>query len=110
MFGNRSLLFTLHTRFEDTTVIHIGRHRGNPYKDSRHWKILRTKFRTERTLFSKSFYMILWSSKKAVVVGAKGWLGMFNIFGSELQLEPGPDALEFIRDMSGAIAARKFET
>lgn len=65
-------------------------------------------FQIERTLISNSFHMILWSSKRAIVVGAKGMLGLFNVFGSQKTLEPGPDALEFIRDMSGAIAARKF--
>jgi hypothetical protein len=65
-------------------------------------------FQIERTWFSNSFHMILWSSKKAIVVGAKGMLGLFNMFGSEKSLEPGPDALEFVRDMSGAIASRKF--
>ena len=66
------------------------------------------RFEIDRTLISNSFAMSLFSSKRAVHVGAVGMLGFFNLFGSETSLEPGPDALEFIVDMTGAVARRKF--
>lgn len=66
-------------------------------------------FRISRTMVSKSFYMVLWTTRRGMVVGAAGLLGRLNLFGDEQTLEPGPDALDFVRDMSGAIAARKFQ-
>jgi hypothetical protein len=66
-------------------------------------------FLVERTWFSKSLYMVIYTSKKGLVVGAKSFLGWFNFFGSEKVLEPGPDALEFIQHMTGAIAARQLQ-
>jgi hypothetical protein len=66
------------------------------------------QLRIDRSLLRKSFAMIVWTEKKAIQVGAMGFLGIFRFFGSTKTLEPGPDALQFVQDVSGHIAARRF--
>jgi len=73
-----------------------------------HLKDLSTiQFKIEQTLFAKSFDMKLSTSKAGLVVGAVGAKGIFKYLNNNVQLEPGPDALEFVQIMSGEIAARK---
>ena len=66
------------------------------------------QLRTDRMWFSKSFQLVIWTEKKAMAVGAKGLKGWLRIFAGEDILEPGPDALQFVQDVSGMIVARRF--
>ena len=68
------------------------------------------QFKIEQSILSKSFHMLAYSSKTGIQVGASGLSGIFSWFNSSTQMEPGPDAFEFIQVMSGEIAAKKIES
>jgi uncharacterized membrane protein YeaQ/YmgE (transglycosylase-associated protein family) len=70
--------------------------------------ITAVQFRIERSLFRKAFGMAAFTEFKALGIGAESKQGWLSIFNLEKRLEPGPDALEFIQQVSGEIAARKF--
>ena len=64
-------------------------------------------FKITRTLMGKSFDMTLWTTKSGLTVGATSTTGILKYFIGQSGLEPGPEALEFVQDMSGEIAERK---
>jgi hypothetical protein len=86
----------------------------HPAENYQHVKTLHLKditgviFIIRRTLFTQSFSMVFWTEKKGISVGARGFLGFLRGCAGFTTLEPGPDALQFIQDMSGEIAARRF--
>ena len=60
-----------------------------------------------RTLFRNSFVFAVYTESKGLAVGATGLVSIFNWFGNERTLEPGPEALEFIQLVTGRIADRR---
>jgi hypothetical protein len=67
------------------------------------------ELRTSWSLFTRSFSMDVYTAQRAIRIGARGLVGLLNIFGKRTILEPGPDAVQFIQDMTGTIAARKHQ-
>jgi hypothetical protein len=65
-------------------------------------------FRVQRTFWKKSFYMVLYTEQAGIQVGARSYINLLKSLGSQHQLEPGPESLEFIQVMSGRVSASKF--
>ena len=70
--------------------------------------ITAAEFLIRRTVITRSFNMTFFTEKAGLAVGAKGFIGLFTMFGKTTVLEPGPDALQFMQEMTGTLAARRF--
>jgi len=102
-----------HASITDKRVIYY-EYNAHPHENYRYLSSLHLAditglyFRIDQSLFKKSFVMSIYTEKKGMHVGAEGFLGFLRLFGKQNRLEPGPDAVKFVQEISGLIAGRKF--